>query len=83
MALLRDKQDLAVDWSACDLVERVPERLGGVPVVKDTRLQADSIVVNYAHGSPIGEIEENFDVPEHVIRGILEYAGKQVSLAPL
>ena len=83
MASLRNMEELTVDWSGCDLVERVPGRVGGVPVVKNTRLQADAIVVNYAHGSPVEEVMENFDVSEEWTRGGLEDAGKQVSLAPL
>ncbi len=78
--MIREKEDLTVDWSGCDLVERVPGRVGGVPVVKGTRLQADAVVVNYAHGSPIDEIMENFEIREDVIRGLLQYAAMQVKL---
>ena len=76
--MIDEKEDLRVDWSACDLVERVPGRVGGVPVVKGTRLQADAVVVNYAHGSPIEEIMDNFEIPEDTIRGVLAYAARQI-----
>lgn len=36
-----------VDWSDCDLVERNPLKLSGVPIVKHTRVQSGSILVNY------------------------------------
>ncbi len=75
-----EKEDLTVDWSGCDLVERVPGKVGGVPILKNSRLQADAVVVNYAHGSPVDEISDNFEVPEDVIRQVLAFAGKQIKL---
>ncbi len=66
-----------IDWSACRLVESNPRKLSGVPIIKGTRLQADSIVENYEGGSPIDEIAENFSIPESTIREILAFAAAQ------
>ncbi len=66
-----------VDWSECDLVERNPLKLSGVPIVKHTRVQADSIVENYESGSPVEEISDNFRIPETTIRELLSYAEKK------
>jgi len=66
-----------IDWSACRLVESNPRKLNGVPILKGTRLQADSIVENYEGGSPIDEIAENFSIPESTIREILAFAAAQ------
>ena len=63
-----------MDWSDCPLVEVDPLKLGGVPILKGTRMQADSIVENYESGSPIEEIADNFEIPEEAIRLVLEYA---------
>lgn len=72
-----------MDWSDCPLVERDPYKLGGVPILKGTRLQADSIVENYEGGSPIEEISYNFEIPEETIRLVLEYARtKQAATVP-
>jgi uncharacterized protein (DUF433 family) len=49
-----------IDWTACPLVEIDPEKVGGTPVVKGTRIIAQSIVDDYDLGSPIEEIHENF-----------------------
>jgi uncharacterized protein (DUF433 family) len=70
-------QHPVIDWTGCDLVEVDPLRMHGVPVVKGTRMQADSIVVNHESGSPVEEIEENFDIPQDTIRAILSYAELQ------
>lgn len=56
----------SVDWSACPLVERVTDRMNGQPVVKGTRMPADGVVENYATGSPVSEIAENFGLNEAI-----------------
>ena len=49
-----------MDWAGCELVERVPGKVGGVPVVKGTRIPADTVVIDHELGSPVEEIHENF-----------------------
>jgi len=63
-----------VDWSDCPLVERNPLKLSGVPIVKHTRVQADSIVENYESGSPVEEIVYNFRISEDIVRDLIAYA---------
>jgi uncharacterized protein (DUF433 family) len=63
-----------VDWSDCPLVERNPLKLSGVPIVKHTRVQADSIVENYECGSPVEEISDNFSIAEDIIEQLLAFA---------
>jgi len=36
-----------VDWSECPLVEIVPGKVSGVPLLKNTRLPVDAITGNY------------------------------------
>ncbi len=64
-----------MDWSGCDLVERVPGKVSGQPVIKGTRVFADQIVEEAALGSPVEEIAENYPAitAEH-IRQLLAYA---------
>jgi len=64
----------AIDWSDCPLVEVIPGKVSGVPILKGTRLPADIILENYEGGSPVDEIADNFDMPEQTIRDILTYA---------
>lgn len=68
-------QELPVtDWAECPLVEINPRKVSGVPILKGTRVQADSIVENYESGSPVEEISDNFDIPETIIRKLLAFA---------
>lgn len=65
-------------WEACDLVERIPGKVAGKPVIKGTRVEPDTIVTDYEMGSPVEEIHENFpSVPVDTIRRILAFAHNQ------
>jgi uncharacterized protein (DUF433 family) len=66
-----------MDWSDCPLVEVVPGKVSGVPILKGTRVQADSILENYEDGSPVEEISENFAIPETTIRELLTFAAQR------
>jgi len=63
-----------MDWTGCSLVEINPRKVSGVPILKGTRVQADSIVENYQSGSPGAEIAQNFAILESVVEEILSFA---------
>ena len=64
-----------MDWTGCDLVERVPGKVSGQPVIKGTRILADQIVEDAALGSPIEEIAENYpSLSVESIRKLLAFA---------
>ena len=73
---------VTVDWSACPLVESIPGKVSGAPVLKNTRLPVDAITDNYdafcAEGlSPDAAIAETLDCyPEtsvETIKALLAY----------
>jgi uncharacterized protein (DUF433 family) len=49
-----------MDWTGCELVEVIPGKVSGRPLVKGTRIPADVIVENFEAGSPVEEIVENY-----------------------
>jgi len=65
-----------VDWSRCPEVERVPGRVSGQWVVKDTRILADGVIDNADAGMTPEEIgDEIFDgLGAERARRIIEYA---------
>jgi uncharacterized protein (DUF433 family) len=65
------------DWIGCSLVEVVPGKVSGVPILKGTRVQADAILENYRGGSPVSEIADNFAISEQVIQQVLMFAEAQ------
>ena len=77
------EQSSRMDWTDCPLVEVIPGKVSGIPLLKGTRLPADTVLENFQGGSPIDEIAENFDMPEQTIREVLSYAAdKQKHLQP-
>ena len=69
-----------MDWSGCDLVEIVPGKVSGAPLLKGTRLPVDAIISNYESGSPIEEIAENYpSASVGVIKTLIAYAESQRS----
>lgn len=64
-----------MDWSGCELVEVIPGKVSGAPLIKGTRIPADAIVSNFEAGSPIEEIAENYPSASiEVIGKLLAYA---------
>ena len=49
-----------MDWEGCDLVEVVPGKVAGKPVIRGTRILADTIVEDAALGAPVAKIHESF-----------------------
>jgi uncharacterized protein (DUF433 family) len=49
-----------MDWRGCELVEIIPDKVSGRPLVKGTRIPADVIVNNFDSGSSLTEIHENY-----------------------
>jgi uncharacterized protein (DUF433 family) len=67
-------ESVGVDWDGCDLVERVPGKVGGVPILKHSRLPADTVVGNFDAGVPAEEIADMFEMPIGTIQAVLDYA---------
>jgi len=72
----------SLDWSQCPLVEIIPGKVSGVPLLKNTRLPVEAITGNYdafrdEGMSPDAAIAETLDCyPEaglDAIRAILAY----------
>lgn len=66
--------NVPVNWSDCPIVQRDPEKMGGVPAVRAWRVSADSIVENHDSGLSDEEIAYQFTLPIEDVRGILAYA---------
>lgn len=74
-----EAENITVDWSDCSLVEVNPRKVSGAPILKGTRVQADSIVQNYEGGESVEDIAYNFSIPEDSVRELLTYAAPVAS----
>ena len=63
-----------MDWSGCELVEIVPGKVGGEPVLKRSRVPADTVVESAELGESAEEIAYNYDLDINDVRSILAYA---------
>jgi len=52
--------DVEIDWMACELIEQVPGKVSGRPIVRGTRILPDAIVNSYELGDSVEEIQEGF-----------------------
>jgi uncharacterized protein (DUF433 family) len=71
-------RDSYVDWTGCELVERIPGKVSGRPLVSGTRILADTVVQDAELGSPLEEIHENYpDLSLATIERLLSFARAQ------
>jgi uncharacterized protein (DUF433 family) len=74
--------NVEIDWMACELIEAVPGKVSGRPVVRGTRILPDAIVGSYELGETIDELREGFpSLSESQIRRLIEFANAQRSRA--
>jgi uncharacterized protein (DUF433 family) len=73
-------QELAnyIDWTGCELVERIRGKVSGKPVVRGTRILPEAIVGAYDLGETIEELHEGFPTLSVAqIKRLIEFAHAQ------
>ena len=58
MAKLQTATD--IDWMACELIEQIPGKVSGRPIVRGTRILPDAIVDSFDLGETLEELREGF-----------------------
>jgi len=71
-----------LDWSLCSAVERIPGRVSGAWVFKDTRMPVSAVFENLEAGANIGEIMKWFDISREQIAAVLEFAARSLDAPP-
>ena len=68
--------DINIDWSEYPNVERIPGKVFGQWIVKDTRMLADRVIENWAEGLSAEEIAEEVysGLGVELARRIIEHA---------
>jgi uncharacterized protein (DUF433 family) len=65
-----------MDWSNCPEVEVVPGKLSGAPVITNSRVRPDDLIVNREEGP--AWLAENYSLPIETVRTVLAfYEGEQ------
>jgi uncharacterized protein (DUF433 family) len=70
--------DSEIDWMACELIERIPGKVSGRPIVRGTRIMPDAIVDGYDLGETIDELSLGFpSLTVSQIKRLIEFAYAQ------
>jgi uncharacterized protein (DUF433 family) len=70
--------DSDIDWMQCELIETVPGKVSGRPIVRGTRILPDAIVDSYDLGESIDELSEGFpSLSISQIQRLIEFAHTQ------
>ena len=62
-----------MDWSGCRLVEVIPGKVSGVPLIRHTRVPVDLVIASRNSGETVEEIAYNYDLDPEEIRAVLSY----------
>ena len=60
-----------MDWMQCDLIEIVSGKTSGAPILKGTRVEPETVVINRELGAE--EIAYQFSLPVDTVRQVLAY----------
>ena len=70
--------DEGIDWAQCELIEEVPGKVSGRPIVRGTRVMPEPIVNSYDLGDTVEEIHQGFPIlSDAQIRRLIEFAHGQ------
>jgi uncharacterized protein (DUF433 family) len=64
-----------IDWTQCELIEQIPGKVSGRPIVRGTRILPDAIVNSYDAGGTLEDIHEDYPgltIPQ--IQRLIEFA---------
>lgn len=71
---------MALDWSQCPEVERIPGKVSGAWLFKGSRTPVSVVFNNLQDGMTIDEIIEQFPVSREEIKAALEFAARSLDV---
>ena len=67
-----------IDWMQCELIEQVPGKVSGRPIVRGTRILPDAVVGAYDAGGTLDDIREDYPgLSIQEIQRLIEFACAQ------
>jgi uncharacterized protein (DUF433 family) len=82
---LHERADMAaLDWSQCSAVERVPGKVSGAWVLRNTRMPVATIFENLEAGANLDDILEWYDgLNRHQVKAVIEFAARSLDVADM
>lgn len=75
---------MALDWSQCPAVERVPGKVSGAWVFRGTRIPVSSVFENLEDGLTIDQIARMFDgLSRDQIKAVLDFTAQTLEPSPV
>ena len=74
------RQMATLDWSQCPAVERIPGKVSGVWLFRDTRLPVATVIENLEDLS-IEEVMDQFDVTREQITAVLDFVAQSLKVS--
>ena len=67
--------DEEIDWTECELVEQVPGKVSGQPIVRGTRILPGPVVRSFVRGETVEQIREDWpSLSVDQINGLIAFA---------
>ncbi len=60
-----------MDWTGCPVVERIPGKVSGAPVIVHSRVRPDDLVANRDEGQEW--LAENYSLPIETVKAVLVF----------
>ena len=71
-----------MDWTGCELVEVVPGKVSGMPILKHSRVPADAVLESYELGESVDGIAYSYSLKANDVLGVLAFAKARASATP-
>lgn len=69
-----------MNWTDCPVVEIIPGKMSGAPVIVHSRVRPEDLIANRGEGPEW--LAENFSLPLETVRMVLAYYERIASRAP-
>jgi uncharacterized protein (DUF433 family) len=56
----QDQPGGTMDWNGCDIVETVPGKMGGRPIIKGTRIEPETVLIDEEYGRTPEQTQASF-----------------------
>ena len=70
-----------MNWTDCPVIEQIPGKMSGAPVLRRTRIRPEDIVGNAEMG--VAWVAEAFGIPEEDVRTVLAFHAAHYNELPL
>ncbi len=70
-----------MQWTGCETVEQIPGKVSGVPVLRGSRVQAETVVQSHDLGETAEEIAYSYDLSLQDVKSVLRFADRHVTSA--